>query len=89
MKINTIKNLVAFKEVLNNNGYNVEMNNSTLKVKKGAQKFAYLNEKDTNTNIKVLETEISLEDAKQLVKELTIAMDMADYIESMCTKNNK
>ena len=83
MKVNNIKNKVAFKEVLNNSNYDVKINNSEISIEKRDQEFAFLTTDKENLQINVLGKNIIAEEAKKLLTEVKMAIEMIDYIEFM------
>ena len=83
MKIEEIKNKVAFKEVLNNNGYDMSTLNDIIKLENRDNIHSYIVSDNENYKISVLGKKISKEDASILLDELKKTIELADYIDYM------
>lgn len=83
MNIENIKNKVAFKEVLSNNNYDVKIKDSEISIEKKDQEYAFLTTDDKNMQINILGRNITIDEAKKLLAEVKIAIEMIDYIEFM------
>ena len=83
MNYKSIKNKVAFKEVLKNNGYSVDIIEKNIDITNKRNKKAYIDTDSTRNkiNIKVLDKNINLSEAKELLAEIRNVIDIYGYIE--------
>lgn len=81
LKYNNIKNEVALKEVCSNNGYDVKIENKEIKIATQTKRLAVVKEEvDRGFMINVMGNNLSKDDANTLLKELSKAIDILDYL---------
>lgn len=86
MNINNVKNAVAFKEVMLNNGYDFEENSerNNIKIRKKDNAGIFIKESEPERFvINIFNNEVNVEDAKLIIKELQKSIDLIDYINFM------
>lgn len=82
MKYRNIKNKIALKEVLENNGYTVGVRENNIDIANNINKLAYIGTDDKKNDIviSVLDKNITIKEAKELLAEIETVIDIYEYI---------
>lgn len=82
MKYRNIKNKIALKEVLENNGYTVGVRENNIDIANNKNKLAYIGTDDKKNDIviSVLDKNITIKEAKELLAEIETVIDIYEYI---------
>ena len=82
MKYRDIKNKIALKEVLENNGYTIDVRENNIDIANNKNKLVYIGTDDIKNDItiSVLDKNIGIEEAKELLAEIEKVIDIYEHI---------